>query len=755
MTCMSAEAFAQKTSIRGNVKDADNRQPVEYSGVTLLTADSVFISGTTTGKNGEFAFDGIRQDKQYLLKVSYIGYITRTISLEGGKTNINTGDIYITSDRIELDGITVTASGQTGFSDRKLLYPTSRQIKLSDNGMSLLREMMIPTIEVNSFRNTIATIDGGEVQLRINDAEATIQDIMALQPGEVKRIEYLDNPGMRYGNAEVVLNYIVKRRSTGGNFSAEAMQGANAMWGSYQMAGKVHMNKSEFGISAFSGMSDTESLVSNTTETFNMGDGKTIQRLEKGIPSALEQFNNYINTNYSYMPDDNSYLNIRMRMTLYNMPHMDNNSTVYNAAKPEDFVYRTNKCHSSFMKPSLDIYWQRTFSKERTLAVNVVGTFQSEKNNRIYMEETDGKVLTTNDNRVQGKRYTINGEMIYERKLAKKQVVNFGIKHSHTFAANKHILSGKKTDTQQGYTYLFGEYKKRAGKWDYAMGMGMTRSFHKNNGKETETLYAVNPRMNIQYKISESSKIRFKGSAKNASPTYSDLDEIIQFVDSMQLKRGNAGLKSYMRYNSQLNYDWQKGLFYIGIRGTYDYEPDCIMEEKTLYEDKVLQTLDNQKSWQRMQGMATIKVGPIRDMLQMSFTGGAARYLSKGNNYSHGFTNFFYNMSVSANYKNISLLWDMKNSVKSLRGETVNSNENFQMFGAMYKHRQWMFGAMVFFPFDNIKINKEEINRYASVKQHTTLAAAHKLLILKAAYNISFGKQKKSKNRRFESEDED
>ena len=210
------------------------------------------------------------------------------------------------------------------------MYPTSRQVKLADNGVSLLREMMIPRIEVNSFRNTIATIDGGDVQLRINDAEATIQDIMALQPGEVKRVEYLDSPGMRYGNAEVVLNFIVKRRTSGGNFSTDIMQGVNAMWGNYRVSGKINMRKSELGINVFSGLSDTESLISNTTETFNLAGGKTLKRIETGMPSQIEQFNNQINTHYSYMPDDKSYFNVRFRMMFNNMPHMDNKSMVYN-----------------------------------------------------------------------------------------------------------------------------------------------------------------------------------------------------------------------------------------------------------------------------------------------------------------------------------------------------------------------------------------------------------------------------------------
>ena len=61
---------------------------------------------------------------------------------------------------------------------------------------------------------------------------------------------------------------------------------------------------------------------------------------------------------------------------------------------------------------------------------------------------------------------------------------------------------------------------------------------------------------------------------------------------------------------------------------------------------------------------------------------------------------------------------------------------------------------MMFFPFDNLRMETEELNRYAAKKEHIRLDAAHRLFILKATYNISFGKQTKSKNRRFEREED-
>ena len=70
---------------------------------------------------------------------------------------------------------------------------------------------MLPRIQVNPMNNEIGISGGGELQIRINGVKADINEIKALRPADIIRIEYHDNPGLRYGNAEIVLDYIVRR----------------------------------------------------------------------------------------------------------------------------------------------------------------------------------------------------------------------------------------------------------------------------------------------------------------------------------------------------------------------------------------------------------------------------------------------------------------------------------------------------------------------------------------------------------------
>lgn len=252
LSCMVQGAFAQKIAIKGIVKDATNKEAAEYVNVVLQTSDSTFVEGTTTDGKGAFLLNKMNAG-DYLLVLSSVGYTTQYLTLNGVKRDVNLGEILLEDAAVAMEGVTVSASSQISRADRKLVFPSERQMKVSTNGVNLLQQMMLPRIQVNPMDNSIGLLGGGELQLRINGAKAEIEEIKALQPSDIIRIEYHDNPGLRYGNAEVVLDYIVRRPDTGGNFGVDLSQGVNAMWGEYNVFGKVNHKKSEFGVSYYMG----------------------------------------------------------------------------------------------------------------------------------------------------------------------------------------------------------------------------------------------------------------------------------------------------------------------------------------------------------------------------------------------------------------------------------------------------------------------------------------------------------------------
>ena len=100
-------AFAQNLEIKGMVRDARNKEILEFANVVLQTMDSSFVAGTTTDMKGHFLLNKIKKGS-YILSVSSLGFKTEYISLEGLSKNISLGEISLNDDAVSLDGVTVS-----------------------------------------------------------------------------------------------------------------------------------------------------------------------------------------------------------------------------------------------------------------------------------------------------------------------------------------------------------------------------------------------------------------------------------------------------------------------------------------------------------------------------------------------------------------------------------------------------------------------------------------------------------------------
>ena len=755
--CMMQGAFAQNLGIKGLVKDGRNKEPLEFANVVLQTLDSVFITGTTTDGKGHFALDKVKAG-DYLLAISSLGYETQYVALKGFNKSITLNDIPMEDAAVSLDGVTVSASNTSSRSDRKLVFPSDRQVKASTNGMDLLQQLMLPKITVNPMSNEIKVPGNGEVQLRINGVKVELDEVKSLLPADIIRIEFHDNPGLRYGNAEVVLDYIVRRPETGGSLSVDMSQGLNALWGEHRVSGKINHKKSEFGASYRIGPRDFYGLSRDNEEIFHLADGTVLHRKEEGDPAHGRMFMHNLNLNYSVQDPEKYLFNATFRYWNNHQPHWDYRGILSNLDNPDDYVDMVDLNSSDNQVPALDLYYQRNLKNDQTLVFNVVGTYNRTSSHRFYQESRGEELLTDINNRVSGKKYSLIGEAIYEKKLANGNSLSGGVWHTQSFSDNEYRNGHDyETHMDQSASSIYGEFKGKVRKLDYMLGVELARLYYKQEGTDdSDQFYTFNPRFTLQYALPGQSFIRLKGYVGNLSPSLGNLNAVEQVIDSLQLQRGNPRLESYMSYLLDLNYEYQKGIFYALVNGTYEYVPNAIMDEKYQEGNKIIQTWNNQKNWQRVVGFAMFRVGSIKDILQFSFTGGVNHYISNGNTYSHRYTNWYCNMQASFTWKKFMLMYQMNTNWNRFWGETLEGGENIQMFMAKYNFKNLSLGIGAFNPFsDNWKVQSENWNQYASSKKTSYIKESSRLFVVSVSYNFSFGRTYKAGQKRLNNSDSD
>lgn len=754
--CCASLIFAQSLKISGRITDAQSKAPLEFANIVLTTADTTFVGGATSNINGDFLVENVVPG-DYRLVVSSVGYKTSETVLQGVDEVVNLGSLELEENSVLLDEVTVAASNEKSNSDRKIVFPSDKQKKASSNGIELLKQIALPRLQVNALQRTLSVPGGGEVQLRINGIIATNEEVIALLPEDIIKIEYHDNPGLRYGNAAVVLDYITKRKVSGGNVSVDFTNAVNAVWGEDQLSAKVNHKKSEFSLSYRLATRDFYQMWRENEEKFNFGDGKVINRKEVGQPGHLGMYWQNASMQYNYQPDDKTVLIATFRYFGNEQDHFDYYSDLYFTDRPNDILKLTDKTTASTKRPSLDLYFQKTLPANQLLVVNVVGTYIGSKSGRFYQENQNGSLISDIQNNVDGKKYSIIAESIYEKQM-KAGTFSAGLKHSQAFSDNTYT-NGKRyvTEMRQADTYAYISFKGKLKNLEYNLGIGGTRawSFQEGDGDGYET-YTFNPRLTLQYNFPSNAYLRLQGSVNNNQPSLSELSAVDQRIDSLQIVRGNPLLQPYTSYQVNLSGEARKGIFTANLWSSYEYRPKAIMDEKFVEGNRIINTFDNQKSWQRLSVETTLKVKPLKDLLQVSATGGVNHYLSDGNTYNHEYTNWFYRGDLSFVYKKVMLAFQIQSNWNWFWGENVYGGENYHLLQAKYNMKNCSIGLGVFNPFsDNYKVVNENWSQHATIKKANYINESSRLVMVQFSWNLSFGRKYASAQKKLQNSDSD
>jgi len=746
---------AQQGSISGKVLDIINNETVPYTNVMLLMPDSTYITGTGCDENGFFKISKLMPG-EYLLSVSYLGYkqFYKTISNRG---NENYVEILLQPSDIQLNEVAVTAKSVINKGDRLSIIPTENQLKTSSDGVDLLNKLQLARVMVDVMSGEITASGNGEVQLRINGVLVTYSEIAALNPEDILRIDYHDSPGVRYGKASLVIDYIMRKNDSGGNIRGGAFHniGGDRTSIDDMLSGKYNYGKSEFSAN-MRFIQRKGDWIREYDEKFIFPDHE-LHRLEVGEPTLFNKKTMYSNINYSLQEKGKYYFNAQLRYNFNDFPagYEDRKSKLYTSASdiPLSIYDHTNeKSHL----PALDLYFQRDLKNGQSLIFNVVGTYIDTKNKRTYQEKREDIQEVDILSDISGKKYSLIAEVIYERKIGNGKFTG-GLKHMQAYTDNKYTgTTITNVLMRQSESFAYTEYQIRTGKFIYMANLSLTRFYYSQRLNENEK-YTLQPSLRVTYNPNNDVYLRYGGKLKNNTPSIAYLNDVEQPIDILQIRRGNPDLKSYSSINQSFNAGYNKGIFGIDAIINYDYEHKPIMES-VIYEDGLfVRTYNNQKSFQNLGVEVAFKVRPWKDYINLSVIPGFNRYISKGNDYLHTYTMKSVRINLDANYKNwIVNFTTITPPNRYVYGEQLFKGDLMHTLMAGYKKPAWSIMAGVHNPF--IRTYRSENENWSAlnpVKSDIHSKNMARSVVVKFNFNINFGTQIKGINKAIQNMDTD
>ena len=738
-------------TISGRIIDEVESAPLIGATASIIDSSGKFVMGTTADVEGRFILNNINNGC-YEILFEYLGYNEGRIEITNLDRDVDLGDIRLIVSAVSLDEIVVSGDAVIKKSDRQMILPTQKQKRAATNGINLLQQMPISRISVSPMDKTIKTTLGEDVQLRINGIEATKEEVSAIRPTDVIRVEYLDNPGLRYGGATAVLDYIVRKREDGGNIAGDLTNGITHLgYGQYNLSAKYNWKKSAISAVASWQRRDLEWTRENYEDFIYLD--YTVHNIELGEPTKVKF--DYMNFALNYnMTDERSVFNIALRNSYDDKPNAvtDRNSTLYQGDK----IYSiSDKLQQRTYIPSLDIYYQLNLINDQHLYFDIVGTYINSSSHRKYsMVEIGSKDSTPAIiSQTEGDKYSIIGEAIYERPLGNGKMTA-GIKHTQAYMNNFYDGNiSSKVSMNTSESYLFAEYNQKINRFSYTLGIGGMRTWHQQ-GELSQEKYILRPTITLSYNAPKNFYFRYNAYMSGYSPSLSDLSDVTQEIDIYQVRRGNPNLHSASYISNSLTASWKCKYVSIELFGRYSYDHKPIMEETLFENDHFVRTMANQKGFHRLNIQSTIQMYPWEEYIMIKLNPFFNRYISNGNTYTHTHSNLGFRSSIVGKYKNWIAMAEMNTSFHDLWAETLSRGEALHSIAIGYNHDKFSIQGMIMNPFTKrYEQSVDNLSALAPNKQLAYSTQLSRIVMLNVSFNLGFGKHYNSSRKRINNSD--
>lgn len=585
---------------------------------------------------------------------------------------------------ITLDEVTVRASKVVNKPDGMVIYPTDSQRQASTNGYSFLEKLTLPNLRVDNINHTISAIDNrGGVQLRINGIIVDKPEITALDPKDILRIDFIDKPGVRYGESlAYVINIITRRNDSGYSIGTDITSAITTIQGDGMAYGKWNKGKSEWSVSydINGGKSKGSNILQTANYTLTDGSIYTIER------NDVETLRKYISHNakltYNWADSTATVFQTSLSGALNKTP---DNYSIKEIIDGNHSYKATSRDGSKDLSPVLDIYFFRQLTPKQSVTANAVGTFISTKTNSFYDE---GTPYIYN---VDGKSASLLSEMIYENRL-KPFTLSAGLNYRYKHTRNDYTGDASaRTKMNDNKLYAFGEIKGSIKQFQYSLGTGVSY-IHYTQNEHTYNFWTYRPKLTLTYNPSNELQMSYTFQMQERTSRIAMTSDAAIRANSMEWTVGNPDLKPSRDMEHRLLVSYNTNRLQSFIEGYYKQcrRPNMAHYERT-DDNRFIYTQINQKEIDVLDITAYAGYWLLPEKLQVAANGGMYRCFNFGYDYTHCYTSWFYVGSITAYLGKFYLRGYIDNGTRFLEGESKGYNGAYSALQASYNLKNWQF----------------------------------------------------------------
>ena len=524
-----------------------------------------------------------------------------------------------------LQEVTVKGSKVVQRVDGQTIYPTRQQLESSTNGYSLLSKLTLPHLRIDPVMHTITALSNlGNVQVRINGIMASKEDLLALDMKAVQHIDYIDNPGVRYGEGiAYVVNIIVKKPVSGYDIGADLTNTLTAVNGDETFYGKFNYGKSEFGVNYSLGYQNFKGTGYEEQATYELESGEKRSILRQQLDGQNKSLNHNIQLTYS-LSDSNYVFQSKISASRDIQPHRL-------WSKFDSFEDRSSSRTSS---PALDLYFHRDFKRHQSLTANAVATYIKTDS---HAEHNEGGNYAYN---VTGKTYSLWTEAVYENRL-KPFTLSLGAQYGQKYINNVYSGDANADNAMRSSTlYFFGQLKGRLGKLGYMGGLGVSTRYYRQ-AEWNDRFLLFRPKLTVAYPLARNLRAKYDFEVSQHVSQIAFVSDVSIKQNAMETLVGNPEITPNRVTSHDLRLTYSTPRIMSELQGYWRLNANCNMEKYTRKDGHFFQTQTNAgnecsfffiQSYNRWEA--------IPEHLSITLYGGIYRFYNFTDNYRHTYTAF-------------------------------------------------------------------------------------------------------------------
>ena len=654
-------------------------------------------------------------------------------------------------DKVNVLGeVAIKAAKVVNKIDGKSIYPTEAQRESSADGYDLLQKLALPNIKIDASSHTLSAIDNrGEVQIRINGIVVGQQEMIALSPKDIFKVDFIHNPGVRYGDGVAyVINIVTRRADQGYTIGTDITATLTSLNGNGTAYGKWNKNKHELSLSYdFSGYR-LKGMQCSETADYTLCDGSIYTISRNDIATQRKRLGHNAKLTYNWTDSTACVFQVSLSETFSRTP---DNYSLKAIADGSKLYTATSRESGKGCSPVADFYFFRQITPRQSITANAVGTYISTRSDNAYDEGTPYIY------KVNGKSASLLSEIIYENRLKPFTLsagLNYRLKHTQNdYSGDAAALTKMDNNT----AYAFAEIKGMWKALQYAVGAGESY-IHYRQSAHNYDYWTFRPKVTVAYNIARGAQVSYTFQMKEWASRIAMISDATIRNNSMEWTVGNPNLKPNREWEHSLQLSYNNNRWQTSVNGYYKHyiKPNMALYERT-DDNRFLYTQTNQKEIDVLQMSAYANYWIVPEKLQISANGGLNRCFNFGNDYTHCYTSWFYQANVVAYLGKFTLIAQVDNGYRFLEGENKGYNGGSTAMQASYQLGNWHFSLTWMSPF-RTKYKQYE-SELLNCNLHKRSVGFDKdtgnSLMLHIAWRMSRGKKRQSVDKTIQLNDTD